>query len=31
MALPPTAQEIQALRGRIAQLEADLAAATTAT
>jgi len=31
MAAPPTAQEVQALRGRIAQLEAELNAATTAT
>jgi len=31
MAAPPTAQEVQALRGRIAQLEAELTAANTAT
>ena len=29
MAAPPTAQEVQVLRGRIAQLEAELTAATT--
>ena len=31
MATPSTAQEVQALRGRIAQLEAELTAATTVT
>jgi len=31
MAAPPTAQEVQALRGRIAQLEAELTAANTVT
>jgi len=31
MTAPPTVQEVQALRGRIAQLEADLAASTIVT